>query len=68
MKHLPYWIKERNNPQLGIYFVACGQMSKSAAKRHERTLYGDNFMHEYATEAEYQAALAELRRQRQRIQ
>lgn len=57
-----YWIKARYNPQLGTYYVACGQMSKTAAKMHERPMYGDNVMHGYATESEYQARLTELRK------
>lgn len=59
-KQQPFWIKERHNPQLGVYYVACGQMSKTAAKNHEKPLYGSNIMHEYETEEAYQDRLAEL--------
>jgi len=55
-----FYIKQRVNPQCGTYFVACGKMSKSAAKRAERPLYGDNVMHSYGSEAEYRARLAQL--------
>ena len=56
-----YWIKERHNPQLGIYYIACGQLSKSAAMRMEDTLYGFNVMYPYDTEEEYQDRLKALR-------
>lgn len=56
-----YWIKRRSNPQTGVYFVAMGQLAKKVAKSHEETLYGNNEMLEYATEAEYTTALATLR-------
>jgi hypothetical protein len=55
-----YWIKERHNPQLGVYYVAMGQMSAAAAKRCEDTLYGDNYMHPFDSGQEYQTELARL--------
>lgn len=58
-----FWIKERNNPQLGTYYVACGQLSKTAARKMEKALYGSNVMLEFKTEAEYTAKLDELRKQ-----
>jgi len=57
----PFWIKERINPQLGTYYVACGKLSRKAAKQHEDALYGDNIMHEYPDEQSYQAKINELR-------
>ena len=63
-----FWIKERHNPQLGVYYVAHGQMSKTAAKKHESSLYGDNYMHAFDTEEAYQAELARLKKEGQRIQ
>lgn len=63
----PFWIKERHNPQSGRYFVACGQMSKSAAKRAEKALYGDNFIRAFETEAAYSARLDELRKSGERV-
>ncbi len=56
-----FWIKERYNPQLGTYYIPCGQLSKTAAKKHERALYGDNTMHEYRTESEYKQAIDGLK-------
>lgn len=56
-----YWIKERYNPQLGTYYVPEGQLSKTAARKAENTLYGSNTMHEYATEEEYNKAIADLK-------
>jgi len=68
MKQHPWWIKERFNPQLGTYYVACGQMSKTAAKRYEKPLYGDNVMHRFDAEADYKARLDELKKQGERVQ
>ena len=57
-----WWIRQRRNPQLGTYYVACGQMSQTAANKCERsTLYGSNAMRSYDTEEEYQSRLRELR-------
>lgn len=39
-----YWIKERHNPQLGIYFIGYGQISSKKAKPMENSLYGMNCM------------------------
>jgi hypothetical protein len=56
-----YWIKERHNPQFDKpYYSACGQLSKREAAKKEGSLYGFNVMLEYATEAEYDKALAQL--------
>ena len=63
-----WWIKERDNPQLGTYWVACGQLSKTAARRMEGSLYGMNIMHGYDTEEAYNARLSELRKSRERVQ
>ncbi len=63
-----YWIKERHNPQTGVYYVAMGQMSKSTAKRCEKPLYGSNNMLQFDTEEEYKAELERLRQSGERIQ
>lgn len=65
---MKYYIKERHNPQLGVYYVPCGTLSKQAAKRAESSLYGENYMLAYETEAEYQAALATLRNDGEKVQ
>ena len=52
-----YWIKERHNPQLGTYYVLCGQLAVKEAKLRERSIYGSNTMHKYATEKEYDDAV-----------
>lgn len=56
-----FWIKERHNPQLGVYYVAQGQMSKSEAKKHEGSIYGSNYMISFDTEEQYNARIKELR-------
>lgn len=59
-----YYIKKRNNPQhRKPYYVACGQLSKTAAKRKEKSLYGFNTMLEYKTEQEYKDAIELLKSQ-----
>ncbi len=64
----PWWIKERDNPQLGTYWVACGQLSKTEAMKKEKSLYGLNTMHRFETESDYQAKLAELKKRNERVQ
>jgi len=63
-----WWLKERENPQLGTYWVACGKLSKTAAKRMEYSLYGCNIMHSFETEAEYLERIEELKQQGERVQ
>lgn len=58
-----YYIKERYNPQLGTYYEAMGQMTKTAAKRHERPLYGHNTMHSFTTEQAYNDRIEELKKE-----
>lgn len=65
---MKFWIKQRYTPQLGMYYVACGQMSAAKAKKHEGSLYGSNVMLGYETEAEYKARLAELQAKGQKVQ
>lgn len=55
-----YYLKERINPQLGTYWVRCGQMSKAAAKRAEEPLYGENVMHEFDSLLAYTQRINEL--------
>ena len=58
---VPWWIKQRHNPQIGVYCVAMGQMSVRAAKCVEdNTLYGSTVMLRYETEKEYEVAVAKL--------
>ena len=62
-----FWIKERQNPQLGTYYTACGQMTKTVAKKCEQSIYGHNQMHRFDTEASYLTKLAELRAAGERV-
>lgn len=62
-----YYIKERHNPQLGTYYVRCGQMTKKEAKQHTTPGYGYNVMMEYKTEEEYQEAINTLVEKGERI-
>lgn len=63
-----FYIKERHNPQLGTYYVACGQMTKKEAKSYEDTRYGTNVMHGYDTAEEYEKALADLRARKHEVE
>lgn len=57
-----YWIKKRYNPQFDKpYFSGCGQLSKTAAKKKEKSLYGYNKMLEYSTQEEYTQALEQFK-------
>lgn len=58
---MKYWIKERNNPQLETYYIACGRMTKRDAKKLENAKYGYNTMHSYETKEDYQMKIASLK-------
>ena len=64
---MKYYIKERHNPQIGIYYSPQGQLSKAEAMWREQSLYGDNIMHAFPTEAEYKARIAELQAKGERV-
>lgn len=64
----PYWIKERQNPQLGTYFILCGQMSVKSAHAQTSSLYGTNTMRRFDTEAAYHAEVENLRKAGERVQ
>ena len=62
-----WYIMERHNPQLGVYYVAKGQMPKAEAKQYERPIYGHNYMLAFPTKEAYSAKIAELRNSGQAI-
>lgn len=62
-----FWIKQRDNPQLGTYFVPMGELSVTEARQHEKTLYGVNTMLGFDTEGAYRQRLQELRENGERI-
>lgn len=56
-----YWIKERYNPQFKEpYYVGMGQLSVREARKHEKTIYGENTMLSFDTEAEYKEKINQL--------
>lgn len=56
-----YWyIKKRTNPQLGVYYLAVGNISNNHAKKMEDSIYGWNEMLRYETEELYNDAVVEL--------
>ncbi len=67
-KPTSYWIKERYNPQLGVYYVAMGPMSQRAARECKSGVYGSNLMHSFETAEAYSARLEELREKGERVQ
>ena len=62
-----YYIKERNNPQLGIYYVKMGQMSKSEAREYDSSLYGFNTLLSFDTEEQYNTEIDRLRQNGERV-
>jgi len=56
-----WYIKERHNPQLGVYYVAKGQLTKKEAKEYENAKYGENTMLSFETQAEYDAKIRALK-------
>ncbi len=67
MKPKFWWIKERYNPQLGVYYVPCGQLTISEARRKENSLYGTNCMKRFETEEKYLAEVMKLKKQGKRF-
>lgn len=63
-----FYIKERFNPQLGTYFVKCGQMTKAEAKRAGNCLYGNNVMHAFDTSDAYEDKITEIMRSGEKLQ
>ena len=55
-----FWLKERHNPQLGVYWVTMGNITLEKARAHENAMYGTNYMHKFSTEKEYEEKIAQL--------
>jgi hypothetical protein len=69
MKRKYWWIKERHNPQLGIYYVACEQdYTVAEALKAGNPLYGDNVMHKFLSEKEYRNEVQRLIDKGERVQ
>lgn len=63
-----YWIKERENPQLRTYYVACGKIAMKEAQAYERkSLYGSNIMHRFTTKETYEAEISRLKAKGKRV-
>lgn len=61
MPNKKYYIGQRNNPQLPKpYFVAYGQLSKTAARKKENAIYGSMVLTAYDTQALYDQQIAAL--------
>lgn len=56
-----YWIKERHNPQLRVYYVPQGRITVKEARAMERPLYGDNYMLKFNSLEEYEQKIRELK-------
>ena len=55
-----YWINERHNPQIGIYYIAYGRISTAEAKKKEQSIYGQNYLHKFNTKKEYLFKIKEI--------
>ena len=63
-KQQKFYIGKRVNPQLEKpYYRAYGQLSKTAAKEKEGSIYGSMTLKSYDTQAEYDAAIAQLKQE-----
>ena len=57
-----FYIGERVNPQFKkSYYVAYGQLSKTAAREKENCVYGSMYMTAYETESEYNEVIENLK-------
>ena len=58
-----FYIKERHNPQIGVYYVCLGQISNKKAKAILKSKdYGvDYYLLAYKTETEYKNKIEELK-------
>jgi len=63
-----YYIKERHNPQLGVYYVLYGQLTKKDAKNKEKSLYGQNIIISYDTIEDYNKAILTFKEEGHRVQ
>lgn len=67
MKAKYYWIRERHNPQLGVYYVLHGQMPIKEARKYEKSLYGHDYMLKFDNEESYNTRIAKLKASGERI-
>ena len=65
---MKFYIKERHNPQLGVYYVGCGQLTAKEVKAYEKPLYGNNYMLKFDTKESYEFKLKELEDNGERVQ
>lgn len=64
-----FYIKERHNPQLGVYYVACGQMTKRDARKWEsNSIYGNNIMHRFEDADSYRDKIRDLKESGESVQ
>jgi hypothetical protein len=62
-----YWIKERHNPQTGVYYTPCGKLPAKKARRMETSVYGENIMHKFSRREAYLLKIKELKTDGQKI-
>ncbi len=66
MKCKYWWIKERHNPQIGVYYTPLGQVSIAYAKKLERPLYGYNVMLRFENQKDYESKLKEIQEKQEK--
>ena len=63
-----FYIGQRNNPQLANpYYKTFGKLTKKEAKAKEQTVYGSMWLTAYKTEAEYTAAIEQMKQEGKRF-
>lgn len=62
-----WYLMERDNPQLGTYWVAKGPFTKADAPGKSKSVYGGVTYHAFDTEEEYNAKIAELKANGERV-
>lgn len=61
-KNLKFYIGTRHNPQFKKpYYVTFGQLTKTAAKKAEKCLYGSMELTPYETEKEYNDKISQIK-------
>ena len=62
-----FYILERHNPQLGVYYVAKGKLFKKEAAAYSNAGYGSNYMRSFETEEKYLQEIENLIAQGHRV-
>ena len=64
---MKWYLMERDNPQLGTYWVKKGPFTRADAPGKSKSVYGGSTYHVFDTEEEYDAKIAELKASGERV-